>query len=304
MKIGLLKLENYPNIAIEKIRLYHHVLNDDVENYNNFNHYDIVYVSKIFSFTPDYPCLINADKIIYGGSGYNIHTKLPDKIEAIKPKINIGFTSRGCIRNCDFCIVKGKEGDFKIVGDIYDFWDGKTKKITLLDNNILANYDHFKQIMIQVMENKLDVDFNQGLDIRLLKDDKILLNFLVHYVKPYIRFSCDDFNLLPIIRKKIKLFGGKNSRIFFYILVGRNFEDLSNNLYTIQYLRNIGCSVFPQVYLPAGIKERKSIHHPIFDEVSRFGCVQFNRNLTFEMFLSMRNKLVLLKDYYKKLYRF
>jgi hypothetical protein len=305
MKIGLLKLEKYTNIAIEKLRLYHQLSGDNVEDYNNFNQYDLVYVSKIFSYTKDYPCIINADKIIFGGTGYDVKSCLPFVIENMHPKINIGFTSRGCIRNCDFCIVKEKEGDFRIIGDIYDFWDGMSDIVTILDNNILADKIHFKNICQQINgENIKEVDFNQGLDIRLL--DEIDIKILRELNIKTIRFAADNFNILKIIREKIKIITKyiPVSKLFFYVLVGNKFEDLSDNLYVIQYLRNIGCSVFTQVYLPRGVKEKKSIHHSIFDELARFGSIQQNRNLTFEMFLKNRNNIFLLKDYYKNLYGF
>ena len=59
------------------------------------------------------------------------------------------------------------------MGDIYDIWDGKSKTLTIMDNNILGKPDHFKKICAQLREEKVRVDFNQGLDIRLLDDTLI-----------------------------------------------------------------------------------------------------------------------------------
>ena len=305
MKIGLLQLENYINIAIEKLRIFYLSEGHCVENYNPFNHYDLVCISKIFSFTKNYQLQINADKIDEGGTGLNLK-KLPDYIENLKPKINVGFTSRGCVKKCEHCIVPYKEGSFKIVSeDIQDFWDGKSKNITLLDNNILVDEKHFKNIMEQIKKNEITVDFNHGIDILFLDetDDQIISYF--KYFKRFIRFACDNFELLPVIRKKIKILidkGIKPSKLFFYVLVGKNKSDLSDNIYTIQYLRNIGATVFAQAYLPHWVKERKSPIHPIFDELSRWGCISFNRNIPFERYLKYRNNLNLLKDYYNKIY--
>ena len=51
MKIGLLALDSkIKNIAIEKIRLYYQLKNIIVEDYNSFEKYDLVYISKIFDF--------------------------------------------------------------------------------------------------------------------------------------------------------------------------------------------------------------------------------------------------------------
>ena len=78
MKIGLIDVDghNYPNLPLMKISAWHKKKGDHVEWYNGLitGHCDIVYMSKVFSFTPDYPYSIDADKIIRGGSGYCIET--------------------------------------------------------------------------------------------------------------------------------------------------------------------------------------------------------------------------------------
>ncbi|GAH92586.1 unnamed protein product, partial [marine sediment metagenome] len=86
-------------------------------------------------------------------------TTLRPEIEEMKPKINIGFTTRGCIRKCPFCIVPEKEGKIRVVGDIYDFWDREGTELIILDNNILALPEHFKMICTQLKQENLKVDF-------------------------------------------------------------------------------------------------------------------------------------------------
>ncbi len=149
MKIGLLSLDSkIKNIAIEKIRLYHQSKKNIVEDYNSFEKYDLVYISKIFDFSPEYPICINSKKIIKGGSGYDISSRLPYEINKMKPLINYGFITRGCIRNCEFCIVPEKEGKIYIESEnlFYDFWDKKSKEIIIMDNNILAMPEVFFEI--------------------------------------------------------------------------------------------------------------------------------------------------------------
>ena len=65
MNIGILAVDsNYPNLALMKISNYHKLQEDLVEWYNPFNHYDKVYMAKVFSFTEDYQqCITNADNI-------------------------------------------------------------------------------------------------------------------------------------------------------------------------------------------------------------------------------------------------
>lgn len=75
MKIGLIDVDgsNFPNLCLMKLSSYHKRRGDDVEWYDAFEHYDKVYCSKVFSFTPDYQYPINADEVIKGGTGYAIH---------------------------------------------------------------------------------------------------------------------------------------------------------------------------------------------------------------------------------------
>lgn len=77
MKIGLIDVDghNFPNIPLMKLSAWHKQQGDSVEWYDPMfsGHMDIVYMSKVFSFTPDYQYFIDADEIVKGGSGYCIN---------------------------------------------------------------------------------------------------------------------------------------------------------------------------------------------------------------------------------------
>src|SRR5512137_336971 len=75
------------------------------------------------------------------------------------------FTSRGCIRHCSFCLVPKLEGDLRELDD----WDVKP---IICDNNLLATSDqHFDKVIDRLLEHRLKgIDFNQGLDARILTD--------------------------------------------------------------------------------------------------------------------------------------
>ena len=77
-RIGLLAVDSsFPNLALMKISTYYKSLGYEVEFYNPFNEYDIVFMSKIFSFTEEYSYYItNTRNIIKGGTGYDLHEKL------------------------------------------------------------------------------------------------------------------------------------------------------------------------------------------------------------------------------------
>jgi len=180
-------------------------------------------------------------ELIAGGTGYDLKVKLPPEIEAMKPRINYGFTTRGCIRNCPFCFVPKAEGYIKRVGNLYDLWDGRAKAITLYDNNILALPQHFEMICSEALHSGIALDFNQGLDIRLLHKSTIeWLNKIK--LKGGVRFAFDSPELEPIIREKVAMLRQyyKRKYIFFYVLVGFN-TTFEQDLHRCNVLRELGC---------------------------------------------------------------
>jgi len=235
MKILLIDIDSkLPNIALKKIDRYYIDRGDKVIWNYPLAKYDVdkIYVSCIFTKNK-HLCKEWEGISEIGGTGYDIKKKLPDEIESIKIKINYGFTTRGCIRKCKFCFVPEKEGNIHIVGDLYDIWDGKSKKVILLDNNILALPKHFKLICKQARDNNLKIDFNQGLDIRLLTED------IVHELKmtkmAEIRFAFDSPNIKPIIEKKISILKKYKIRAMWYVLIGFDSE-IKEELSRIEYL--------------------------------------------------------------------
>ena len=148
MRIGLINVDGttYPNLPLMKLSAYHKEQGNLVEWYQPFGErYDLVYKSKVFSFSPDFMDCINADKVIQGGTGYCIslidgkevfdtskNVSLPNEIEHIYPDYSLynitdtayGFLTRGCPRGCKFCIVGKKEGlCSKRVAHLEEFWN-------------------------------------------------------------------------------------------------------------------------------------------------------------------------------------
>lgn len=186
MNIGLIDVDshNFPNLALMKLSAYHKAKGDNVEWWNGLKTYDVVYQSKVFddTYSQDIEYCINADEIIKGGTGYDLKNVLPDEVEHIYPDYTIysgggttayGFLTRGCPRHCPFCIVSEKEGNTHTVADIGEFWKDQ-KYIELLDANILASKDREKHLL-SLADTGAYVDFNQGLDVRLMDRDTAAL---------------------------------------------------------------------------------------------------------------------------------
>jgi hypothetical protein len=228
LKVLIIDIDStIPNLALKKIEKYHLDLGDEVVwNLPLYRQLaDQVYVSCIFNKIKD-RCFDYEDdpKCLIGGSGYDLKVELPNEIEEVKPHINLGFTTRGCIRNCYFCIVPQKEGKVHIYNDIYDIWDGVSKEIILMDNNILALPNHFKLICQQLRKEKLKVDFNQGLDFRLLTENLwIELKSLKHLQEK--RFAFDDISYKEKVIEKLELMkkiGLKDWETRWYVYIGVN----------------------------------------------------------------------------------
>ena len=177
---------NFPNLCLMKLSEYHTRRGDRVEWWSPKGRYDLVYKSRVFTdtYSKDTIVVNNAEKVIQGGTGYGPGGKdLPYEIEHIRPDYFLyprflgtayGFLSRGCPRNCGFCIVSGKEGRRSVkVADLSEFWRGEDE-IKLLDPNLLACPDH-EALLEQLAASRALVDFTQGLDIRLTNPDNIAL---------------------------------------------------------------------------------------------------------------------------------
>lgn len=294
-KIRLIDVDghNFPNIPLMKISAYHKSLGDDVKMYEPLfdgigEPADIVYMSKVFSFTPDYPYQINAIEINKGGSGYCIeliegkeiyHSErdkpLPYEIEHIYPDYSLypkltkdtafGFLTRGCPRGCGFCHVASKEGrcSYK-VADLSEFWNGQ-KNICLCDPNILACKDHI-ELLEQLVKSKAKINFNQGLDIRLINDRNIELLKQMRF--DGIHFAFDRWQDKDIIEPKLRQFAEKTGfnkdrgRVMVYILM--NFDTtIEQDIYRIQLCRELKFAPYPMIY-------DKEHADPIYRKIQRW----------------------------------
>lgn len=202
-KIGLIDVDRtrFPNLAIMKISCYHKNLGDQVEFVDPIfsGGYDKVYMSKIFTFTPDWEYPIIADEIERGGTGYNLQKVLPREIDRLQPDYSLygvaenmayGFLTRGCPNKCKWCVVPLKEGKQKPYMDIDEIAIDGRKNIILMDNNVLASDYGLEQIE-KIIKRGYRIDFNQAMDARLVTDDIAKMLAKVQWLNNIIRFGCD-----------------------------------------------------------------------------------------------------------------
>jgi hypothetical protein len=191
--------------------------------------YSAVYVSTIFKGTIDNVTFANVASDTYldiGGTGSgDISKRLPKLIEdcncdySIYPDCDtsVGFISRGCIRNCEFCIVREKEGALVQVAEPHDII--RHHKVKFLDNNFLALPNHIGLLHDLVEMQETRMQFNQGLDIRLVTEENAELLSKLNYMGEYI-FAFDSVSLQPIVETKLailKKYIPKDWRIKFFI---------------------------------------------------------------------------------------
>lgn len=312
MTVGLIDVDghNFPSLPLMKLSAWHKKQGDTVEWYEPLLHgfpnvpLDKVYMSKVFSFTPDYPYYVNAKEVHKGGSGYCIRLEdgretydtekdavLPPGIETIYPDYEIyygkipevkdtayGFLTRGCPRGCEYCHVGCKEGrrSYK-VADLGTFWRGQ-KNIVLLDPNITACRD-WRGLFQQLIDSKAWVDFSQGLDIRMMDAGKT--EMLKQMKVKQVHFAWDRYGdreeVVPKFREFKEATGWDKRKLSVYVLVNFN-TTIEQDLERIYTLRELGYWPYVMVYGKEHTRPGDTVRklqrwvnmRAIFEKVERF----------------------------------
>lgn len=239
----------FPNLALLKLSAWHKAKGDTVEQYRCLlsGSYDRVYSSSVFTFMPHEA--VYGREVEYGGTGFRMWDKtLPDEIEHTCPDYagmdySLGFLTRGCVRTCEGCFVPRKEGGIRAHADIEEF--AKHRDIVLMDNNVLAHRHGIEQIE-KMARLGLRVDFNQGLDARLIDDGIARRLAALKWLTP-LRLACDKKIQMPAIQEAVTLLRWHNctpAKYFVYVLV----RDIEDAMERVQFLKGMHLDPFVQPY--------------------------------------------------------
>jgi len=167
------------------------------------------------------------------------------------------FTTRGCIRKCPFCVVPKLEGNLKVmIEDVQNYVYPGHREVILWDNNFLAS-PKWKTVLDNLSDVGIKIDFNQGLDARLIDEEKSAA--IANLKMPLVRMAYDNNTERKAAHNAVKMLsehGVRKRKILFYALY--NFYDKKTRLADtpesfleiIRDIGKIGCNSFPMRYEP------------------------------------------------------
>lgn len=288
MIIGLIDFDGkLPNLALMKISTFYKSLGCNVylHPFPKNVKMDKVFCAVLFSWNKHKAAQLQQiyPSIEYGGTGWDIKKKLPAEIESCQPDHNlytqeeiykricrgigtkekklqkaetirnagIGFTSRGCVRNCAFCIVPKKEGKLYQVSEIKDIINPNSNVITLLDNNLTAD-PYCIEKLNEIRDRNLVVDISQGIDVRLITPEIAQALGEVKHLRS-LHYAWDLMNHEKSVMEGIKILSQhvkKYKHMCFMLLAfDSTFEE---DMYRFKKLREINVDPFAMVYNKQG----------------------------------------------------
>lgn len=269
MNVALVDVDshNFPNLVLMKVSAWFKRNGDDtfllrpsdvLNGQNMFENYDQFYGACVFSGHEEIVDALEKIGATVGGTGTkHYYIDLPYEVEHIMPDYSLygitdtayGFLTRGCPRQCPFCIVSSKEGpQSRKVADLSEWWAGQ-KIIKLLDPNILACPEH-EYLLEQLAKSGAWVDITQGLDARLLTERNMELINQMKIEK--IHFAWDNPKDVEITRKfrffiENTTMSVKHRKPCVYILTNY-WSSHKSDLDRIYWLRDNGFDPYVMVY--------------------------------------------------------
>ena len=217
----------------------------------------------VFTDTPFPDEVLKLPNVEYGGTGffYDKAPNLPDEIEHHMPDYelydeyvaerkakgkkvsnytdySIGYLTRGCFRKCSFCVNQKYDRVIEH-SPLSEFYNPDRKKICLLDDNFFG-CPNWKNLLQGLIDTNRKFVFKQGLDERLLTEDKCKMLFTAKYDGDYI-FAFDNIADYNLIEEKLKLIkkyaSGKNVK--FYVLCAYDRDDKYDTEFFLKDIENI-----------------------------------------------------------------
>jgi hypothetical protein len=182
------------------------------------------------------------------------------------------FTSRGCIRNCPYCIVPKLEGKIhSVVEDVKRYIYPDHKRIILWDNNFFAA-PNWKKILIELLDIGLPVDFNQGVDSRLIDEEKAGL--IADLKTLLFRTAFDNISEKRAITNSVEFLsraGIRRREIFVYTLYNfyneKYYCDTPATFFErIKCIADLGCVSYPMRYEPLTSLEKNCFISPFWTD--------------------------------------
>lgn len=301
IKIGIIDADllcrprhRFPNLACMKLAGYYKENNHQVElveGYEDIGGYDHLYLSKVFTDTYVPEEILQRKDLTYGGTGfyYDKASGLPKEIEHCMPDYglydvyiqkkeaglrsnseykfykdySIGFLTRGCFRQCAFCVNRNSRGAFP-ASPLEEFMDKKRKKLCFLDDNFFA-CERWERILDKVLEADKRFQFRQGIDIRILLKKQMQMLFSGK-LDDKVFFAFDDIRDKELIIRKLELLYetvkvNKNA-VRFYVLCGFDkagvwkhdfwYQDIRDTFERIRVLMRFQCLPYIMRYQKCG----------------------------------------------------
>ena len=270
-----------------------------------------------------------------------------DQTSYIYPVRNayFGYASRGCVRKCSFCGVPQLEGAQREMPPItslvagIDEQFGPKRDLILMDNNVAAS-SRYKEVIAEIRDLgfqsgalferpgslpvKRRVDFNQGVDARILSKTPMYLKEMAKICIDPLRIAFDHVGMRRAYERSVQMaaeYGLKS--LSNYMLY--NFMDTPRDLYqrmviNIELNERLGVRIwsFPMRYLPVTMKDRSHVGknwnryylrsfqimlqatHGVVSGSNEFFLRAFGKNQEeFERLLELPHAFIFQRDFYE-----
>jgi hypothetical protein len=285
MRVGLIEFprkSTLPNVALMRLSEWHKRRGDQVElNPSAFDPPDVLYISTIFTWLRRQVEEVAAHFRAYsdvqiGGSGWDLELRLPLEVDLMSNDYDlfgvdfgIGYSSRGCPRDCGYCPVSKMEGRrVREASAIRGLLNPKSNRLLLLDNNFFLS--DWRPKITEIRDRGLHVCWPQGLDIRVVDDEQVAALADLHARRQLwnqrftkrgqLHFAWDSPDIpADVIQRGIRLLfdvGFGPNDLIFYVLIGFR-STVEEELHRITTLHRLGIQPKVMVYRDYGEKDTR-----------------------------------------------